>query len=167
MRIVIWKKNTLFSISGALTLVSPGDQMESPISHIRPAPPMDPRNLVPVRPPVSPSQVGRSRLVAPLPDSSRHSGRTPGTLQRNVRVPPLPPPPPPAPHNLEGPNDFYWKRVGNTECSATCGKGEPWRARDTTQWQLPKGATVGWDPAWFYFIKASVLPRSTKKYRIK
>ncbi|XP_066466392.1 ADAMTS-like protein 4 isoform X2 [Tiliqua scincoides] len=108
---------------GALTMVSHGDQMEPPTSHMRPAPPVDTRNLAPVRPPVLPSQLGRSRLVAPAPVSSGQSGRTPGTLQRNVRVPPLPPPPPLAQHGPEGANDFYWKRVGNTECSATCGKG--------------------------------------------
>ncbi|KAJ6652413.1 hypothetical protein lerEdw1_011531 [Lerista edwardsae] len=113
---------------GALSSVPSGGQRESPTSHARRVPPVDTRNLVPARPPVSLSQSGRSRLVAPPPNSSSQSGRSPGTLQRNVRVPPLPPPPPPAQHSPEGPNDFYWKRVGTTECSATCGKGESRRA---------------------------------------
>ncbi|XP_075048272.1 ADAMTS-like protein 4 isoform X2 [Mixophyes fleayi] len=46
--------------------------------------------------------------------------RPAGTLQRNIRIPPLPAPPvhywPEQPH-------FFWKRVGNTPCSVTCGKG--------------------------------------------
>ncbi|KAJ1080522.1 hypothetical protein NDU88_000721 [Pleurodeles waltl] len=48
------------------------------------------------------------------------SGRPLGTLQRIVRVPPLPPPPI---RNRAEPPEFYWKRVGTTECSVTCGKG--------------------------------------------
>uniref|UniRef100_A0A8C0GNL4 ADAMTS like 4 n=1 Tax=Chelonoidis abingdonii TaxID=106734 RepID=A0A8C0GNL4_CHEAB len=55
---------------------------------------------------------------APAPASQ--SSRTPGTLQRNVRVPPLPPPP--APPRSQA-HDVYWKRVGSTDCSASCGKG--------------------------------------------
>uniref|UniRef100_A0A8D0G4P9 Uncharacterized protein n=1 Tax=Sphenodon punctatus TaxID=8508 RepID=A0A8D0G4P9_SPHPU len=60
------------------------------------------------------------RNPAPPPIPAGQSGRTPGTLQRNIRIPPLPPPP--DQHHPE-PHDFYWKRVGNTDCSATCGKG--------------------------------------------
>ncbi|XP_044528570.1 ADAMTS-like protein 4 isoform X1 [Gracilinanus agilis] len=50
--------------------------------------------------------------------------RTPGTLQRQVRIPPLPAPPHPRPPlaSLTG----YWKRMGYSECSASCGKGV-WR----------------------------------------
>ncbi|XP_043935992.1 thrombospondin type-1 domain-containing protein 4-like [Protopterus annectens] len=48
------------------------------------------------------------------------SGRSHGTLQRNVRIPPqLEPPIQLPPHQQE----FFWKRVGSTQCSASCGKG--------------------------------------------
>lgn len=60
-----------------------------------------------------------SRNMAGAAQGSQ-SGRPHGTLQRNVRVPPLPPPPV---RNRAEPLEFYWKRVGTTECSATCGKG--------------------------------------------
>ncbi|XP_062962858.1 ADAMTS-like protein 4 isoform X1 [Cynocephalus volans] len=47
--------------------------------------------------------------------------RTPGTLQRQVRIPQVPAPPrsrmPP------GSPAGYWKRVRHSECSASCGKG--------------------------------------------
>ncbi|XP_074836613.1 ADAMTS-like protein 4 isoform X2 [Carettochelys insculpta] len=79
----------------ALTMLSPSDQLVMPSSdhHRR-----------------------ETRHRAP----TSQSGRTPGTLQRNIRVPPvLPPPDPHQPH----PHDVYWKRVGTTECSASCGKG--------------------------------------------
>ncbi|XP_054854626.1 ADAMTS-like protein 4 [Eublepharis macularius] len=107
---------------GALAMVSSGNPREPSTSHLRPGP-LHVQNLVPARPPISSSQSGRSGVVVPPPVSSSQSGRTPGTLQRNVRVPPLPPPPPPVQQNSEVVRDFYWKRVGNTECSATCGKG--------------------------------------------
>ncbi|XP_063001780.1 ADAMTS-like protein 4 [Elgaria multicarinata webbii] len=107
---------------GALTVVSPGRQVEPPTSHRRPVP-ADARNHVPARLPASSTQLERSRGMAPPPASASQSGRSPGTLQRNVRVPPLPPPPPPAQHNAEALHDVSWRRVGNTECSATCGKG--------------------------------------------
>ncbi|KAJ7307202.1 hypothetical protein JRQ81_009193 [Phrynocephalus forsythii] len=111
----------------ALTVVSAGSSAEAPLSHIARSAPADGQNRVPGGPPVSPGLSGRNRPMAapppppppPLPlASGGHSGRSPGTLQRNVRVPPLPPPPPPPPS--EG---YYWRRFGNTECSATCGKG--------------------------------------------
>ncbi|XP_053134475.1 ADAMTS-like protein 4 isoform X2 [Hemicordylus capensis] len=101
---------------GALSMVSPGNQMEPPTGHVHQVPPVDTWNFVPAQAPASSSQSGRSRLIAPPPVSSSQSGRSPGTLQRNVRVPPTQ-------HNSETPQDFYWKRIGNTECSATCGKG--------------------------------------------
>uniref|UniRef100_A0ABM5F3Z8 ADAMTS-like protein 4 isoform X2 n=1 Tax=Pogona vitticeps TaxID=103695 RepID=A0ABM5F3Z8_9SAUR len=106
---------------GALTLVSPGSPAESPLSHIvRPAS-AEGRHQIPAGPPVSSGQSGRTRAVAPPPPASGgHSGRSPGTLQRHVRVPPLLPPPP---HHSEGSHDYYWRRIGNTACSATCGKG--------------------------------------------
>ncbi|XP_053225875.1 ADAMTS-like protein 4 [Podarcis raffonei] len=108
---------------GALTVVSSGNQMEPPPSHQRPVP-ADARNLSPARLPASSGQSGRSRGAAPPPPvSSGQSGRSPGTLQRNVRVPPLPPPPPPVQHGSDPLQDFYWRRIGNTDCSATCGKG--------------------------------------------
>uniref|UniRef100_A0A8C8RUS8 ADAMTS like 4 n=1 Tax=Pelusios castaneus TaxID=367368 RepID=A0A8C8RUS8_9SAUR len=75
----------------ALTMVSPSDQLVPPTSNER-----------------------------PRETQNRASGRNPGTLQRNVRVPPLSPPP--SPHRPQ-PHDFFWKRVGSTDCSASCGKG--------------------------------------------
>ncbi|XP_047402151.1 ADAMTS-like protein 4 isoform X2 [Sciurus carolinensis] len=50
--------------------------------------------------------------------------RTPGTLQRQVRIPQMP-----APTHLRTPLGSpagYWKRVGHSKCSASCGKGV-WR----------------------------------------
>nr|XP_005293859.2 ADAMTS-like protein 4 isoform X1 [Chrysemys picta bellii] len=78
----------------ALTMLSPSDQLVPPTSYNHPM---------------------GTRHRAPAPASQ--SGRTPGTLQRNVRVPPLSPPP------WHQPHDVYWKRVGSTDCSASCGKG--------------------------------------------
>ncbi|XP_036859120.1 ADAMTS-like protein 4 isoform X7 [Manis javanica] len=58
------------------------------------------------------------------PASVLHHPRAPGILQRQVRVPQMPT----LPHlrtplgSLAG----YWKRVGHSECSASCGKGV-WR----------------------------------------
>ncbi|KAM4662978.1 ADAMTS-like protein 4 isoform 2-T2 [Discoglossus pictus] len=46
--------------------------------------------------------------------------RPAGTLQRNIRIPPIPAPPV---HYWPEQPDFFWKRVGNTPCSVTCGKG--------------------------------------------
>lgn len=48
--------------------------------------------------------------------------RTPGILQRQVRIPQMPSPPHPG-TPLGSPAGF-WKRVGHSECSASCGKGE-------------------------------------------
>nr|XP_033779969.1 ADAMTS-like protein 4 [Geotrypetes seraphini]XP_033779970.1 ADAMTS-like protein 4 [Geotrypetes seraphini] len=64
----------------------------------------------------NPSRRPNSRLRP----SGRHSPRAPGVLQRNIRVPPLSEPP--VQHWPELP-EFYWRRVGNTECTVTCGKG--------------------------------------------
>ncbi|XP_067328475.1 ADAMTS-like protein 4 isoform X2 [Anolis sagrei] len=105
---------------GALTVVPPGHPHESPTSHLRPVLSNSRSHAPPPRLPAPSGQSGRSRGAAPPPASQ--SGRSPGTLQRNVRVPPLPPPPPPQ-HHSESPHDFYWRRTGTTECSATCGKG--------------------------------------------
>ncbi|XP_036690144.1 ADAMTS-like protein 4 isoform X2 [Balaenoptera musculus] len=48
----------------------------------------------------------------------------PGTLQRQVRIPQMPAPP--HPRTPLGSPAGYWKRVGHSECSASCGKGV-WR----------------------------------------
>lgn len=62
--------------------------------------------------------------VEPAPALAPRPARTPGTLQRQVRIPQVPAPPHPrAP--LGAPAGF-WKRVGHSECSASCGKGETW-----------------------------------------
>ncbi|XP_037682005.1 ADAMTS-like protein 4 isoform X4 [Choloepus didactylus] len=62
--------------------------------------------------------------VEPPPASAPRPARTPGTLQRQVRIPQMP-----APLHPKTPLGFpagYWKQVGHTECSASCGKGV-WR----------------------------------------
>lgn len=64
-------------------------------------------------PPTSGHRRTETRNRAP----ASQSGRTPGTLQRHIRVPPLPLPPHPHSH------DFHWKRRGSSQCSASCGKG--------------------------------------------
>ncbi|XP_068109346.1 ADAMTS-like protein 4 isoform X2 [Hyperolius riggenbachi] len=46
--------------------------------------------------------------------------RAPGTLQRNIRIPPLSAPPI---HYWPEQPQFFWRRVGSTPCSVTCGKG--------------------------------------------
>lgn len=56
--------------------------------------------------------------VEPPPVSAPRPTRTPGTLQRQVRIPQMPAPPHP------GSPTGFWKRVGHSECSASCGKGE-------------------------------------------
>ncbi|XP_036623937.1 ADAMTS-like protein 4 isoform X1 [Trichosurus vulpecula] len=58
------------------------------------------------------------------PPAPPRSARTPGTLQRQVRIPPLPAPPHPRPPLASSAG--YWKRMGYSECSASCGKGV-WR----------------------------------------
>ncbi|MEE6491300.1 hypothetical protein FKM82_016169 [Ascaphus truei] len=55
-----------------------------------------------------------------LPQVRTPSERPAGTLQRNIRVPPLSAPPV---HYWPEQAPFFWKRVGNTQCSVTCGKG--------------------------------------------
>ncbi|XP_006902269.1 PREDICTED: ADAMTS-like protein 4 [Elephantulus edwardii] len=60
----------------------------------------------------------------PQPVPVSRPARTPGTLQRQVRIPQVPAPPPPR-TPLWSPVG-YWKRVGHSECSASCGKGV-WR----------------------------------------
>ncbi|XP_065760942.1 ADAMTS-like protein 4 isoform X1 [Muntiacus reevesi] len=62
--------------------------------------------------------------VEPPPASVPRPARTPGTLQRQVRIPQMPAPPPP--RTPLGSPAGYWKRVGHSECSASCGKGV-WR----------------------------------------
>nr|XP_045375153.1 ADAMTS-like protein 4 isoform X1 [Camelus bactrianus]XP_045375154.1 ADAMTS-like protein 4 isoform X1 [Camelus bactrianus] len=62
--------------------------------------------------------------VEPPPASAARPARTPGTLQRQVRIPQMPAPPPP--RTPLGSPVGYWKRVGHSECSASCGKGV-WR----------------------------------------
>ncbi|XP_066124133.1 ADAMTS-like protein 4 isoform X2 [Saccopteryx bilineata] len=58
------------------------------------------------------------------PASASHPTRTPGTLQRQARIPQMPALPHPR-MPLGSPNGF-WKQVGHSECSASCGKGV-WR----------------------------------------
>ncbi|XP_007531647.1 ADAMTS-like protein 4 isoform X2 [Erinaceus europaeus] len=60
----------------------------------------------------------------PLPASVPRLARTPGTLHRQVRIPQMQPLQHPRmpPAALPG----YWKRVGQSECSVSCGKGV-WR----------------------------------------
>ncbi|XP_012622935.2 ADAMTS-like protein 4 isoform X4 [Microcebus murinus] len=64
------------------------------------------------------------RRVEPAPASAPRPARTPGTLQRQVRIPQMPAPP--HPRVPLGSPAGYWKRVGHSECSASCGKGV-WR----------------------------------------
>ncbi|XP_059574620.1 ADAMTS-like protein 4 isoform X2 [Alligator mississippiensis] len=71
---------------------------------------------------VSPSET----LELPTPPAPVPA-RPPGTLQRNVRVPPLPPP-------ATGPHGLYWKRVGSTPCSASCGTGS-WKPLFRCAWR--------------------------------
>ncbi|XP_073904284.1 ADAMTS-like protein 4 [Castor canadensis] len=74
-------------------------------------------------PPVSQLQPEMLRGEPPPPPVPRPA-RTPGTLQRQVRIPQMPAPSPirTAPESPAG----YWKQVGHSECSASCGKGV-WR----------------------------------------
>lgn len=60
--------------------------------------------------------------IEPPPVSAPHPTRTPGTLQRQVRIPQMPAPP--HPRTPLGSPTGFWKRVGHSECSASCGKGE-------------------------------------------
>ncbi|KAM5256430.1 ADAMTS-like protein 4 [Ctenodactylus gundi] len=58
------------------------------------------------------------------PPPAPRPARAPGTLQRQVRIPQMP-----APTHLRTPLRSaagYWKRMGYSECSASCGKGV-WR----------------------------------------
>nr|XP_044994576.1 ADAMTS-like protein 4 [Jaculus jaculus] len=60
----------------------------------------------------------------PQPASAPRPVRTPGTLQRQVRIPQVPAQP--HPRSPLGSPAGYWKRMGHSECSASCGKGV-WR----------------------------------------
>ncbi|XP_045857208.1 ADAMTS-like protein 4 isoform X2 [Meles meles] len=62
--------------------------------------------------------------VEPPPASMPRPARTPGTLQRQVRIPQMHAPL--HPRTPLGSPAGYWKRVGHSECSASCGKGV-WR----------------------------------------
>eukprot|EP00079_Xenopus_tropicalis_P010540 XP_002935503.1 PREDICTED: ADAMTS-like protein 4 [Xenopus tropicalis] len=57
------------------------------------------------------------RPLVPPPQSRQ---RPVSTLQRNIRVPPLQSPPV---HYWPEQPQFFWKRVGSTACSVSCGKG--------------------------------------------
>ncbi|GAB5575500.1 thrombospondin type-1 domain-containing protein 4 isoform X1 [Prionailurus iriomotensis] len=59
--------------------------------------------------------------VEPPPALAPRPARTPGTLQRQVRIPQMRAPP--HPRTPLGSPTGYWKRVGHSECSASCGKG--------------------------------------------
>lgn len=58
----------------------------------------------------------------PLLPSAPRPVRAPGTLQRQVRIPQVPPPT--HVRTAMGSLAGYWKQVGHSECSASCGKGE-------------------------------------------
>lgn len=58
----------------------------------------------------------------PLLPSAPRPVRAPGTLQRQVRIPQVPPPT--RVRTAMGSSAGYWKQVGHSECSASCGKGE-------------------------------------------
>uniref|UniRef100_A0A8C5WIS1 ADAMTS like 4 n=1 Tax=Leptobrachium leishanense TaxID=445787 RepID=A0A8C5WIS1_9ANUR len=60
------------------------------------------------------------RIAVAAPQVRPPPQRPAGTLQRNIRIPPLPAPPV---HYWPGQPEFFWKRVANTPCSVTCGKG--------------------------------------------
>lgn len=60
--------------------------------------------------------------VESAPASAPRPARTPGTLQRQVRIPQVPAPP--HPRTPLGSPTGFWKRVGHSECSASCGKGD-------------------------------------------
>ncbi|XP_056402314.1 ADAMTS-like protein 4 isoform X2 [Hyla sarda] len=62
----------------------------------------------------------RSRVSPPLARPPPPPPRPAGTLQRNIRIPPLSAPPV---HYWPEQPEFFWRRVGNTPCSVTCGKG--------------------------------------------
>lgn len=57
-------------------------------------------------------------LLAPAP----RPVRAPGTLQRQVRIPQVPAL---TPARTSLGSAGYWKQVGHSDCSASCGKGEP------------------------------------------
>nr|XP_038958293.1 ADAMTS-like protein 4 isoform X3 [Rattus norvegicus] len=60
----------------------------------------------------------------PLLPSAPRPVRAPGTLQRQARIPQVPPPT--HVRTAMGSSAGYWKQVGHSECSASCGKGV-WR----------------------------------------
>lgn len=60
--------------------------------------------------------------VKPPAVAGPRPARTPDTLHRQVRIPQVPAPP--HPRNSGGAPAGYWKLVGHSECSASCGKGE-------------------------------------------
>ncbi|XP_069805853.1 ADAMTS-like protein 4 [Dendropsophus ebraccatus] len=62
----------------------------------------------------------RSRAPPPHARPPPPPPRPAGTLQRNIRIPPLSAPPV---HYWPEQPQFFWRRVGNTPCSVTCGKG--------------------------------------------
>lgn len=82
--------------------------------------------------------------MEPPPASAPRPTRTPGTLQRQVRIPQMPAPP--HPRTPLGSPAGFWKRVGHSECSASCGKGEthtPACVPDTLS-PSPQLDTPGW-----------------------
>ncbi|KAM4690470.1 ADAMTS-like protein 4 [Rhinophrynus dorsalis] len=70
--------------------------------------------------PSSRGNPAEDRNPVPPPQARPAPARPASTLQRNIRIPPLPAPP--VNYWPEQP-EFFWKRVGNTPCSVTCGKG--------------------------------------------
>ncbi|XP_038418063.1 ADAMTS-like protein 4 [Canis lupus familiaris] len=85
-------------------------------------PPANPESTTPEPP--SPQLQPEILRVEPPPMSVPRPARTPGTLQRQVRIPQVRPPP--LPRTPLGSQTGYWKRMGHSECSASCGKGV-WR----------------------------------------
>ncbi|KAM9294062.1 ADAMTS-like protein 4 [Gastrophryne carolinensis] len=64
--------------------------------------------------------VEERNLVPPIQARPPPPPRSPGTLQRNVRIPPIVAPPI---HYWPEKPQFFWRRVAHTPCSVTCGKG--------------------------------------------
>uniref|UniRef100_H3AIB5 ADAMTS like 4 n=1 Tax=Latimeria chalumnae TaxID=7897 RepID=H3AIB5_LATCH len=80
----------------------------------------NPERLAPTPPPPTPRENPSNFRIPPLPARGLQSGRVFGTPQRNIRIPPQPRAPVPYPPDA---SEYSWRRVGATECSATCGKG--------------------------------------------
>lgn len=91
-------------------------------------------------------------LLAPAP----RPVRAPGTLQRQVRIPQVPA----LTHARTSLGSAgYWKQVGHSECSASCGKGEPaclscWRV---SPWTRGSVLDLCLEPHWSWALSSSSL----------